>query len=236
MLIIVCFTIGLLTLFLRWVGNSITLLDLSQLFFNFASVLAIAIGGAWALSIFIQNRERILRADLKQKASHYYFPGNKVLVRVELLLENRGKVLLPVREMEVRIQQILPLHGDVETAFNADRNPKVDEDTEFPWETIAFQNNKFPEGHIFIEPGESQEFVYDFLVEDDIDLISVYSYVYVHRSKNPLLSWDKTLTYSVGRDDMAVAKKKAAKKKVAKKTLKKAAKKKRPPKPIRKKR
>ena len=73
------------------------------------TVIAIIIGGYWALFQFNITRTRYPRADLTHQISHRPIPNSKMLLTVILTIRNQGQVGLNVRSGFTRIQLMVPL-------------------------------------------------------------------------------------------------------------------------------
>ena len=73
-----------------------------------ATILAILIGGVWTYILFIKNREKFPKADITHSIEKIN-RKNDVIVRLTIEIKNLGKVKLPVKSGEVRLQQIKPV-------------------------------------------------------------------------------------------------------------------------------
>ena len=143
----------------------------SDVALNIAQVIALIVGGWWAYTRFIRQREGMPRADLKHEVRHFDLPDGRRLLRVIEQINNTGDVLLQLQRRITRLQQILPMEGaPLESLEKGDQQ-------EATWFQLGRQhevvNDAMPPQ---IEPGEKDHFEHDFLVDSEAQVIQVYSY------------------------------------------------------------
>lgn len=163
---------------------------------NVAQVFAFASGGLWALQRYRREREQWPRAGVEHVLAHRKL-GDETLVRVTLRIENTGKVLLQLVDARTDVYRVLPLDDDARDRLA--RDALLDADThEAQWTCLDSHVRRWAPGDVEIEPGESDEFGFDFLVPSDVTVVSVYSYVSNANKRNRSIGWGKTTVYDVG--------------------------------------
>ena len=85
-------------------------------------------GGLWW---FWSRRQTFPKAALIHKLQCYSLSPNQTLVHLALTIENKGEVLLRIRSLESRIQQILPLEPSMSAVIEAET-----ESNELPWPLV----------------------------------------------------------------------------------------------------
>jgi hypothetical protein len=127
---------------------------------------------------------------------------------VIVTVTNAGNVLLPLKSGEIFLQQIRPFHpgyqrfvdgaskqdlreGNVKDLFKPDR-------MEIAWHELGYRKSRWANKEVQIEPGETEELQYDFLLLDDtIETIKVISYFKNETRKDREAGWTKTTVYDL---------------------------------------
>jgi hypothetical protein len=139
---------------------------------------AILVGGGWAFWVFVWKREKAPKAQIRHEVKYWDYDPDERLLRVSLVIENKGNALLKISDGQTWIQQIKPWPHEEIKAFKARSKTPKDAPYEVNWpfagetdvETI---HNKPRE----LEPGESDEICMDFFIKKTYDVVLVYSYV-----------------------------------------------------------
>lgn len=160
-----------------------------------AQVFAFASGGLWALQRYWREREKWPRADVGHVLAHRRL-GDDTLVRVTVRIENTGKVLLRLINVRTDVYRVLPL--DEATRARLETGTLVDDAHEAQWTCLDSHERRWAAGEVEIEPGESDEFGFDFFVPSDVTVVSVYSYVSNVSKRKRSLGWGRTTLYDVG--------------------------------------
>lgn len=140
------------------------------------ATLAIFLGGYWAYSRFIKGRLAHPHANITHQVTHRAVGNGKALLRVIVTIHNVGNVLLTMGESVVRIQQILPLPTGVEEAVREGKTPVNDGESEVRWPLIDSRELDLAKMPIRLEPGESDEIIYDFVLDGCPQTVKVYSH------------------------------------------------------------
>jgi hypothetical protein len=147
--------------------------------------LGILVGSWWVL----RKREQFPRATISLRIQRIALIEGKYLVRVETTVANVGQVMICLQNCQVRLQQIRPF--DPSILINPD-GTLVRCGREGAWPTIDELHCKFEEKEAEIEPGESQSFEHDFLVDSAVEAIQAYSYFQNIEKKGREIGWNST--------------------------------------------
>jgi hypothetical protein len=160
---------------------------------NVAQVVAIAVGGWWAYSRFIRQREEFPRADLEQVVAHRELDRHNTFLRVTVKVDNVSAVLLKTETVRTDVYQVLPVKDETKAALAAgELVPDGSRDAR--WPCIAFYEGAGP-GQI--EPGEGDEFGFDFVIPADVQSLFVYSYIKNVTQEGRELGWGVTSLYDL---------------------------------------
>lgn len=158
---------------------------------------AIILGGVWAWLAFFRRRLSFPRACVEHAVTHRRFGASTYLVHVSLIVENRGEVLLRVRSMIVRLQQVLPEPPDVLQTVDAGQNPVPEGQREIAWPLLAQCKNKLKNNEHEIEPGETERIECDFFIPDYVRTIEVYSHIQNDSKRGRDIGWTETTFYDL---------------------------------------
>jgi len=162
-----------------------------------ATVLAIAAGGAWSYKLFRQKRQKYPRATIEHKITHRRVCYDRVLLHVEVVVSNVGDVLIELVESATIVSQILPLPADLKDRIAAGQDPVEEPKTDVDWPALGSRENRWQKQDCEIEPGEVQGIQRDFVLDDDVRSVHVYSYVINEEKRSEELSWDVTTLYDI---------------------------------------
>jgi hypothetical protein len=158
---------------------------------NAAQIGAILVGGWWAYTRFIRQRESFPRATLQQVITHRELNDAHTYLRVALKIENTSTVLLPNKQARTDVYQVLPLSPEVEQAL--ERGELIPDGKAYAdWPCIGTYD--LPT-HGKIEPGDSDEFSFDFVIPTDVATVYLYSYVSNPTADN--LGWGLSCLYDL---------------------------------------
>ncbi len=163
-----------------------------------ATGLAIVAAAVW----FFRQRLRHPRANIQLDVEHWPV-GGRYLLRARVRLANGGTVAIQGRSLLVRVQQVIPLAPDIEEKVAADADPVLAGETEVLWPMVASRECGWNRGERLVEPGETDESHFEFVVPGAIDLVHVYAY-FKNTSRWPWqrpLGWHVTIAHSLGAGD-----------------------------------
>jgi hypothetical protein len=135
------------------------------------TALGIVVAGVWTYLVFVRRRDRFPRATVSHIAHHWKVPENKRLIRVALRIGNTGDKLMCVEKGRTWIQQMKPWPADELREFRLNRKTK-----EVEWPIIAEDDFRFS-GQRELEPKETDEIVAEFIIDDSVDQVLVYSFL-----------------------------------------------------------
>ncbi len=162
-----------------------------------ATSIAIIVAGVWSYLRFVQNRQRYPRANVEHCISHRPFAQDKVLLHVVVIITNVGEILLSLITLETRIQQVLPISGQVLDVVANGRSPVPEGKTEVDWPPVDSHKLCLEGETCEVEPAESQEFHHDFVVGAEIRTVAVYTHIMNEKKRARELGWEATTLYDL---------------------------------------
>ena len=158
---------------------------------NAAQVGAIVVGGWWAYTRFIRQREGFPRASLEQSVTHRKLTGEHTYLSVALGVQNTSTVLMRNKSVRTDVFQVLPVHPDVERSL-ADGTTIPEGEPHANWHPL---DTKVVPVQGKIEPGDRDHFDFDFVIPTAVKTVYVYSYVDNATADN--LGWSRTCLYDL---------------------------------------
>jgi hypothetical protein len=162
--------------------------DAAQAVGSIATVVAVAMGGAWTYVLFRWRRIRYPRLNVQHKIYHWPVNG-KLLLHVAVETKSVGDVVLCLESMFVRVQQLMPLPADVLAAMASGKDPVAQNESEVAWPEIDCRPCNWKAEPREIEPGEIEEHHFDFVIPAYVERIEVYSHIVNARKARRLLFW-----------------------------------------------
>ena len=141
---------------------------------SWATVLAIVVAGAWTYQLFVRQRQRFPRAVLKQDVLIRRLPIGQNLLTITAVLRNVGQTLIEVDRITVVVQQLAPLKP-AHVAERIKQHDPLDPGgrREILWYRIGYRRTYFRQGQFEIEPGESDQVNFDFVISERVTAIKV---------------------------------------------------------------
>jgi len=172
--------------------------DITEIARSFATVAAILVGGLWSYMLFVRTRQRYPRAKIKHEITHRALSDDKGLLHIAVNISNSGDVLLSVVSAQTRIQQVLPTPPEILDSVNQGLDPVQKGKTEIEWPLIGTtRKSHWAKGKREIEPGESDELHYDFVLDSRIQTVEVYTYVKNATKRGREIGWSLTTLYDL---------------------------------------
>lgn len=169
-------------------------------------IMAIATGGIWTYLTFIKYRLEYPYAQTEHKIFHWEIDNQKIYLSVIVSFKNSGKVLIKLKNSFVYIRQVRPLVSDlktmIENAPSADlREGKVsglfiDNGRQIAWREVGYKEIEWEDNDVLIEPGETEEIKFDFILEKNIETIEVITYFQDLNKKRNKTGWKLTSMYN----------------------------------------
>jgi hypothetical protein len=162
------------------------------------TMVAIIIGGFWTYSLFIRHRQKFPRAKIVHEVTDHKLPNNKVLLHSKIIIQNIGEVLISLVSGEVRILQMLPLPNAIAHEVELGIDPVISGRTEIDWPQLCSKGFDFHSDDICeIEPGETEEIICDFIIDNDISSIQMYSFFYNVQKTKKKIGWGLTTIHHI---------------------------------------
>ncbi|MFB3779717.1 MAG: hypothetical protein ACE141_19010 [Bryobacteraceae bacterium] len=162
-----------------------------------ANVIALGVAAVWAYMLFVRRRQKFPRANVEHRIAHWATGGGAFIVHVVVRITNVGEAVIRLKSMLVRIQQLLPTPPEVADAIAKDRDPVSDQESEISWPLIVERKCDWQKVRQEVEPGETEECHFDFVIPPELQKIEVYSYVGNIRKRRREIGWNTTTMYSL---------------------------------------
>jgi hypothetical protein len=175
---------------------SMTVESWSNVAANAAQVAAIVIGGWWAYDRFIRQREKWPRASLEQRMSHRALDDDRNFVRLDLRVQNTGEVVLQLTKVRAELYRVLPLTQATSELVQQGKLIR-DDDHEADWPCLTDYEQAWEENQVEIEPGESDEFGFDFVIPAEVTTILLYAYIWNASKSDREIGWPSTSLYDL---------------------------------------
>jgi len=170
---------------------------------SIVTIVGIVVGGVWAYLLFVKRRQKFPRAVLKHSIESWEVSENERLVRVVLLVENKGEVLLRILDGFTWVQQMRPWPGEViQGHAEAGKNAgKASAPSEIAWPLIAERPHKTIRE---IEPAEVDEICVDFIIDKGFEQVLVYSFLANSKKSERKLGWMTSTVIDLTKADGSV--------------------------------
>jgi hypothetical protein len=139
------------------------------------TIFAIVAGALWTYMLFIQRRQRFPRARVSHRTLIRPVTPSSLLFRVTVSIENTGEVIVRLTKGEVWIQRVEPIADALLESVRKGRDPVREGKAEFDWPLEA--ERKIESASIEIEPGESENQHFDFVLSSEIRSVLLYSHL-----------------------------------------------------------
>jgi hypothetical protein len=137
------------------------------------TALAVVVGGIW----FFRARRRYPKARVEHEVWSWKTGEDERVVRVVITVENRGEVLLQLGNAMVRLHRVLPMSEEVQAQMAAVKQTPPNMTAYLEWTPYYQQGTDWTMSGGELEPGESDELCYHFVVPQDIETVIVYSFL-----------------------------------------------------------
>lgn len=142
------------------------------------TIAALVVGGVWTYQLFVRQRQRYPRAVLEQRVFHRDLPDGRRMLHVAATLRNVGSVLISVDRMRTTVERVAPLAPDLLGQLLASHNPQDESGRcEIQWYRIGYRRREFEAGSIEIEPGEEDQFRFDFCLKPAVEVVKITSHI-----------------------------------------------------------
>ena len=168
---------------------------------SFFKIAAIIFGGYWSYTLFIKKRQKYPRACISHKLDQHSITDGKKLLHLTLNVQNCGEVLLSLIGGEVRVLQMLPVNQDLKNKVYSGNIPCLKGYKEISWpllDEFVFDWSEFKRE---IEPNESDEYHYDFVVDSDVNTVQIYSHLSNEKKLRRDIGWNCTTIHNLNDEE-----------------------------------
>jgi hypothetical protein len=149
--------------------------DVFSAFESLCKIVALAIGAWWAWFGFIRNRVKFPKANVQHEVQ-IWRAADKTFVHLAVRITNTGNVLMRITNGCAWLEQLSPLPDAVSARIAGGEDVVRENQIDAEWALI--QKRDLPPKHSReIEPGETDQIDFDFMIEPDIQRILVYSHL-----------------------------------------------------------
>jgi hypothetical protein len=171
---------------------------ITQIVQSLVTTSALIVGGIWTYLLFIRKRQALPRANIKHKVTAIELIQGKIfLVHVAISIANQGDVLIRLSEGEIRLQKVSPLAPELQKTIKDNSLPRTqNSELEFPFPLIE---RKEIQADVRIEPNESDEIYFDFVIKSDVKAVKIYSHFTNKKmyNKSTPIGWRLTTFYDL---------------------------------------
>lgn len=171
--------------------------DISEIIRNYATCIAFAVAGFWAYLTFVRKREKYPRANVTHRIIHKKIDDKRILLKVTIDIHNTGATVMHLDRRLVRVQQMFPWPmADLELVC-LKKERTEEQESEIQWPLLGEVDLSGKEQRCEIEPGEKEEFDFDFAVDSEIKSVVIYSYFKNRKKRGREIGWNKTTIYDI---------------------------------------
>ncbi len=154
--------------------------------------LALAVGGAWTYYNYIYKRERYPRASVQISASSFA-ESEWTYLLAKITITNIGQLLLPVKRVVARVQQVSPLIHEYVPQYHPDAKGVV-----LDWRTLNERAKEVEAGKLELEPNEIHETDFEFLLPANIKIVKITAYIPNVRKAKQGIGWLASSIHLIG--------------------------------------
>lgn len=159
-----------------------------------ATVIALVIGGVWAYLLLIRKRVLQPRLEIDLSPRSTGGPQGCQILQISVVPRNLGDVVVKPRSLKLWVQQVSPIPAEIlDTLADRDPNDQQGPD-EIAWPRIGTKDTRFKDGEFEIEPSESDELIYDFVLSDEVEEVQIYVYIENARKQKDI-GWNRTVRF-----------------------------------------
>jgi hypothetical protein len=170
--------------------------DMAETVQAVATTVALFVGGAWTYTLFVRKRQRFPRATTEHSLEIKKLSSDLLLVHLAVRVKNLGEVLLQLSDSDVQLRQLMPLQAELERALikkiSAGQDSVAEGESEVDWPGLGHRECDWKDQPKEIEPGEDDEFHYDFVISSSVQVFSAYSYFTNVSKKAREIGWNRT--------------------------------------------
>ena len=163
------------------------------------TVLAIGVGGVYALYKLEVFREFEPHLTITQEASHRKIGAGYVYISVDVSLVNRSNVAIRIRDGSFWMQSVAPLENTKVEDLYEDFLDKPKTNKYFAFPTLEKFDRKWGRDEFVIEPGESSTDRYEFIIADKFNTVTVGTFFAdsTKKSRSPRIGWSAITLHDI---------------------------------------
>lgn len=166
----------------------VTCKNIAEIVQGLAVGLAAVLGALWSIYLVLRHRETHPRLEIEHSVVVVRVDDQRILLRLDVILTNVGKVLVRIGAGSARLQRIAPCDEEEIAHVEKDGGTNYPE-RDWPEETTRGRSDWETE----IEPGETEQLCFDFLLPQTIEAVSLYSEFADKEERR--LRWNKTTVH-----------------------------------------
>lgn len=176
-------------------GSLETVKLVSDVAANAMTIIALLVGAIWAYWAFVRERTRWPKANLDLEISHRELTADEQLLHVKVYVQNTGRRRIAFGDLRVDVYRVLPL--DSATIESVRQSLMLEEKTEAAWPGVASRIKHWDESERpEIEPGERDEYCFDFVVPATLEVAFIYVYL-ANAMRSDEKGWPTTVIYQL---------------------------------------
>ena len=164
------------------------------------TAISLIVAAAWTYLLFVKKRQRFPRANVEHRVLDWAIDNHR-LVRAVIRVTNVGEVIVRVAAVRAAVTQIVPVPSSVSTALAQHRDPVDHDGSEIVWDTLADRRRDFSSEGCEIEPSETEEFIFDFVLASTVIKFQVYSHIQNLKKWKKNIGWNTTSIHDVGKGE-----------------------------------
>ena len=174
-----------------------TFADLTSIVQAAANVAVLLLGAGWTAYLFKNRRGKFPRANITHEIIDRRIEADKILLRVDVSIANVGDVLLQIEHGIVRVNQMLPVTENLLEDINADGGIDDFNVVETKWPNLAAREQDWLIEMFEIEPAETDEVNYDFVIPFGVKTVEVYTYFRNAKKRPREIGWGHTSIHEI---------------------------------------
>ena len=116
------------------------------------TIAAILVAGFWTYLLFIRRRQRYPRAQISHSVHHKHLTSDGRILHITTGIKNLGEILLSIMSVEIRIQQVYPVHDRIKEQIDQGHDIVENGDTEVAWPLLDERKTERAKDQFEIEP------------------------------------------------------------------------------------
>jgi hypothetical protein len=165
--------------------------ELTEIFANFATTFGFIAAGIWAIFNLHIRRSIKKKLNFDIRIERIPYNNNQSILTLYITLNNIGSRLLKIKKIDARVRQMLPIYKHEET------QKFLSEECEIEWPAISCKEMS---NIIKIEPSESDEVRFCFLIENIITSAQFYIFIENKRMFRSGFGWPKSYNINLPKE------------------------------------